>query len=148
MIFREATPNDIHQIQVVRHLVKENQLSDPSLVTDADCEYYITVKGKGWVCEIDTTVVGFSIVDLKDHNIWALFVHPEYEARGIGKRLHDLMLDWYFRQTQKTVWLSTAPATRAEVFYKKAGWKVTGIYGKGETRFEMSYPDWMQLFKH
>ena len=37
MHFREAGLNDIAQIQVVRHAVKENILSDPALVTDADC---------------------------------------------------------------------------------------------------------------
>ena len=145
MKFREATINDIHQLQVVRNSVKENQLSDPALVNDKDYEEYITIRGKGWVCETDNNIVGFSIADLRENNIWALFVHPEYEGRGIGKRLHDDMLDWYFNQTQKTVWLSTAPGTRAEEFYKRAGWKVAGIHGKVETKFEMSFSDWMKL---
>jgi hypothetical protein len=74
MIFREANISDIPQIQIVRHSVKENVLSDPALVTDKDCEEFLTAHGKGWVCEIDGTVVGFSIADLKEKNIWALFV--------------------------------------------------------------------------
>ena len=121
MLFREATINDIPAIQIVRNSVKENQLSDPSLVSDKDCESYLTVRGKGWVCEIDNQVVGFSIADILANNIWALFVHPEYEGKGIGKRLHDLMLEWYFTQTRNTVWLGTAPGTRAENFYQRAG---------------------------
>ena len=44
---REATTADIPQIQVVRHLVKENILSDPALVTNEDCQQYIIKKGKG-----------------------------------------------------------------------------------------------------
>jgi hypothetical protein len=39
------------------------------LVTDEDCIEFITVRGKGWVCEIDNTIVGFAIVDLKESNI-------------------------------------------------------------------------------
>jgi hypothetical protein len=66
---------------VVRHSVKENILSDPALVTNKDCEDYITVRGKGWVCEIDHSVIGFAIADLKENNIWALFLKPEYEKR-------------------------------------------------------------------
>ncbi len=76
MIFREATIADIPQIQIVRNSVKENMLSNPSVVTDDDCKTYLIEKGKGWVCEIKNNIVGFAIVDLKDKNIWALFVHP------------------------------------------------------------------------
>ena len=146
MIFREATINDIQQMQVVRNLVKENVLSDPSIVTDKDCKEYISKRGKGWVCEIDKTIVGFSIADIKCKNIWALFVHPQFEKQGIGKNLHDIMLAWYFKQTKETVWLSTSPNTRAEKFYRKAGWKEAGTHGKGELKFKMSYNDWKNNF--
>ena len=143
MIFREATVADIKQIQKVRNAVKENTLSDPGLVTDQDCEAFMCVRGKGWVCEADGLIVGFSIVDLKDHNIWALFVDPAFENMGIGRRLHDMMLDWYFSQTQTTVWLGTSPNTRAESFYRKSGWTAVGQHGQGEIKFEMTFGDWV-----
>lgn len=142
MIFREATIADIKQIQIVRNAVKENTLSNPALVTDADVENYILNRGKGWVCITEDRVVGFSIVDLVDHNIWALFVTPACEAKGIGKELHKLMLNWYFSQTDETVWLSTGSGTRAETFYKKQGWIEVGVYGKGELKFELKKEDW------
>ena len=143
MIFREAQVSDIPQIQIVRHSVKENVLSDPALVTDKDCEEFLMVRSKGWVCEVDGKIVGFSVADLKENNIWALFVHPGYEAKGIGKKLHNEMLNWYFDQTQEKVWLGTSPNTRAENFYRKNGWKEVGVHGKGEIKFEMSYENWM-----
>lgn len=142
MTIREAHIKDIRQIQTVRNAVRENTLSDPALVTDDDCKMFITERGKGWVCEIDDHVVGFSIVDLKDNNIWALFVHPDFDKRGIGRRLHDTMLNWYFSQTKDAVWLGTAPKTRAEGFYRKAGWLEIGTHGKGEIKFEMTYTSW------
>ena len=142
MIFRTAKTTDITAIQIVRHTVKENILSDPALVTDKDCEEFITQRGKGWVCEIDGAIVGFSIVDLKEHNIWALFLRPEFEGKGIGKELHRLMMDWYFDQTHEPVWLGTSPNTRAEEFYTRQGWKKAGVVNKGEVKFEMSYEDW------
>ena len=144
MIFREAQVQDIKQLQAVRHLVKENVLSNPALVTDKDCEEFITIRGKGWVCEMDNRIVGFAIADLKEHNIWALFIQPEYEGKGIGKELHNRMMNWYFDQTTTTVWLGTAPGTRAEIFYAKMGWRAVGIANKGEVKFEMSYSDWKQ----
>ena len=147
MIFREAINADIPQIQVVRNAVRENMLSDPALVPDKDCQEYINNRGRGWVCEIDGKVVGFSIVDIIDKNVWALFVHPDHDKKGIGRELHDLMIDWYFLQTKETIWLGTAPMTRAESFYRKAGWEEIGLHGKGEIKFEMTASKWESLKK-
>ncbi len=141
MIFREAKVTDIKQIQVVRHAVTENMLSDPALVSDRDCEEYMTVRGKAWICEVENRIVGFAYVDMKENNVWALFVLPEYSAKGIGKMLHRIMLDWYFSQTDERIWLGTAPGTRAEQFYEKQGWKRAGMHGK-EVKFEMTVNEW------
>lgn len=145
MIFREATTNDIPQIQIVRNSVKENMLSNPNLVTDKDCEEFITKRGKGWVCEISNRIVGFAIADLIENNIWALFLHPDFEKQGIGKKLHNLMLDWYFSQTHQTVWLGTSPNTRAANFYRQQGWVEVGTHAKNEIKFEMSFFNWKKL---
>lgn len=142
MIFREAVVADIPQIQVVRNAVKENRLSDPALVPDRDVEDYLTRRGKGWVCVIDDKIVGFSIVSVADANVWALFIDPVYEGRGIGKRLHKEMMNWYFAQTGQAIWLGTTPGTRAEAFYRKAGWRENGMHGKEEIRFEMTAGEW------
>ena len=142
MAIRQAAISDIKQIQQVRNAVKENTLSNPSLVTDDDVMDYLTRRGRGWVYEVKEVITGFSIISLIDQNVWALFVHPDFESRGIGRLLHDEMMNWYFANTDKLVWLSTSPGTRAENFYRKAGWKENGIYGKGEIKFEMSKEDW------
>ncbi|MCX8524789.1 hypothetical protein OF897_12785 [Chryseobacterium formosus] len=47
MIIREAKIEDIPQIQIVRNSVKENTLSNPDLVTNKDCEEFMTERGKG-----------------------------------------------------------------------------------------------------
>jgi GNAT superfamily N-acetyltransferase len=142
MAFREARIIDIPQIQVVRNSVKENRLSNPALVTDEDCEEYLTSRGKGWVFEMNEEIVGFAIADLKDDNIWALFILPQYEGKGIGKKLQQLMLDWYFQQNKNSVWLSTSPNTRAEKFYRKTGWREAGKIPNGEIRFELTLEEW------
>lgn len=142
MIYREAEPADIEQIQFVRHAVKENRLSDPALVPDQDVEEYMTKRGRGWVCEVDKKIVGFAIVDLIENNVWALFVLPEFEAKGIGKKLHQIMMEWYFLHTQEKIWLGTDPNSRAYRFYKMQGWKEVGVHGKGEIKFEMDISTW------
>lgn len=143
MQIRECTVYDIPEIQVIRNLVKENKLSNPNLVTNKDCELFITEKGKGWVCEIINSIVGFAIVDLLDKNIWALFMHPNFEAKGFGKQLQQAMLDWYFSKTKETIWLGTEPGTRAEEFYTRTGWEKVGVVNNGETKFEMAYTNWL-----
>ena len=127
--------------------MKENTLPDPGFITEKEYEKYLTYHGKGWLCEIDHEVVGFSIVGLAQRNVWALFVHPDHEGKGIGKKLHDMMLDWYFEQTNQPVWLGTGPNTRAELFYRKAGWTETGRRPNGEIRFEMNANYWKSLHK-
>lgn len=145
MIFREARLDDIDQIQVVRNSVKENTLSDPGLVTNKDCEEFMFERGKGWVCEIDNEIVGFAIADLKENNIWALFLDPRFEKKGIGQKLHQMMLEWYFSKTDEKVWLGTAFNTRAEQFYRKAGWSEAGMHGTKEIKFEMTKEDWSKI---
>jgi len=142
MNIREAKFEDIKQMQIVRNSVTENILSNPDLVSDKDYEEFIFERGKGWVCEIDSQIVGFSIVDLRENNVWALFLKPGFEKQGIGRQLHDIMVDWYFTQTRDTIWLGTTPKTRAELFYRKAGWKEIGMHGKDEIKFEMTYDSW------
>ena len=141
MNFRQAIPEDIPQIQIVRNSVKENQLSKPNLISDDLVEEFITKRGKGIVCEIDDKIVGFSIVDFVENNVWALFLLPDFEGKRIGKKLHQLMLDEYFSKTKETIWLSTEANSRAEIFYKKQGWKNAGFHGN-EVKFEMSFEDW------
>ncbi len=138
-MIREAQISDIAKLQVIRNMVKENVLSDPKLITDQDYEDFINGQGKGWVYEQHKTILGFAIVDVVGNNVWALFMHPDFEGKGIGRKLHDVMMKWYFGLTHSTIWLSTEKNTRAENFYRKRGWQVVGDYGKNELKFEMSF---------
>jgi GNAT superfamily N-acetyltransferase len=84
--------------------------------------------------------VGFAIADVQGHSIWAWFGHPDFDGPGIGQTLHNAMLKWCFAQTAKTLWLSTAPGTRAEGVYRRAGWHSLGLKSNGEVKFEMTGP--------
>src|SRR5690349_2430386 len=103
-MIREAELNDIADMSRIRMSVKENVLNNPALVQEKDYVEFLTNRGQGWVYEMDDRIVGFAIVDLQDNNVWALFIDPSYEARGIGKQLQSVMLDWYFSKTRKTIW--------------------------------------------
>jgi ribosomal protein S18 acetylase RimI-like enzyme len=146
MIIRTAAVEDIPGMQVIRGSVQENILSDPNRITTNDYHEFLTVKGAGWICETADQMVGFCIVDLKENNVWALFVHPDYQSVGIGQKLHDLMLDYYFQQTNQPIWLSTDRNTKAEAFYRKNGWQQTGLH-HNEVKFELTAADWLSVGK-
>ena len=142
LVIKEAQTKDIDELHKIRTSVLENILPDPAMITGDDYAEFLTSRGKGWLCEIKNEIAGFAIVDLVKNNVWALFVLPSQERKGVGKKLHDTMLDWYFLQTTEKIWLGTAPATRAEKFYRKAGWEEVGTRPNGEIQFEMTSIRW------
>ncbi len=142
MIFRDATAADITALHRVRMAVTENVLQDAARVTAADYAAFLDDTGKGWLCEVDGRVVGFAILDIVGASVWALFVEPGFDRRGIGLRLHATMLDWYFAAHDRPLWLGTEPGTRAERFYPSTGWSDAGLRPNGERRFEMTKDQW------
>lgn len=143
MLVRTASETDIPEMHRVRTSVRENRLADPSLVRPDDYRSMLDERGCGWVAEVDGRIVGFAVVDLARSNVWALFVDPGFEGGGIGRRLHDAMLDWAFAAGAAQLWLSTDPGTRAERFYRSAGWRHVGREPTGEARYEMSREQWL-----
>lgn len=127
----------------IRMTVRENALSDPGRVQLSDYTSILEEGGRGWVAEVERRVVGFAVADLARSNVWALFVDPGFEGRGVGRRLHDTMIDWLFAAGADRVWLGTDPRTRAERFYRSAGWSHTGDDPNGEARYEMSREEWL-----
>jgi GNAT superfamily N-acetyltransferase len=139
MIIPEATTADIPAMHAIRLRVRENRLSDPSVVTEQDYHDFMARNTKSWVCEMEGALAGFAMVDVEQQNLWALFVAPEQEFKGAGRHLHEGMLAWYFARADR-LGLSTAPNTRAEHFYRKAGYTAVGSTAHGELIFELSRP--------
>ncbi len=138
-VLRQATRDDVAQIQRVRHAVRENQIR-PGLISDDEVREHLEQLGRGWVIEVDGTIRAFAIGNKRNANVWALFVEQGHEERGYGRRLHDTMMAWFWAEGVPRVWLSTGPHTRAEAFYRAAGWQDTGLTAHGEVRFEMARP--------
>ena len=138
MSTRLASLSDVVRMHEIRMSVTENRLSNPDRIRHQDYIALLEGQGRGWVFEREGAVVAFGIADAGSRSIWALFVEPGSEGRGIGQALLDAMTHWLFEQSDRPVWLTTAPATRAERFYRAAGWLETGRVN-GEIRFERSY---------
>lgn len=130
MTIREALRSDIPAMHTIRLRVRENQLSDPSVVTEQDYHDFMARDTTSWVHELEGVITGFVMVDVEQQNLWALFVAPEHEGKGIGRALHEEMLKHYFQRCDH-LGLSTDPATRAAEFYRKAGYTETGKTANG-----------------
>src|SRR5262245_2411594 len=121
MTLRIATRSDIPGMHHVRLAVRENTLSTPGRITEADYIAALENLGRGWVIESDGVIVAFAI-GYASGSIWALFVHPDHEGRGYGKAPHAAMVDWLWSLGLTRLWLTTDPGTRAERFYFSCGW--------------------------
>jgi GNAT superfamily N-acetyltransferase len=141
---RPALATDIPAMQRVRAAVRENRLSNPARIGPEEYARRLVpgVSSRGWVADVaGSGVVGFSFVDAADGNVWALFVDPAAERRGLGRALHDAALQWLFEEGCRVAWLTTAPGTRALGFYQAAGWRVIGPES-GQLRLELAEADW------
>jgi len=124
-LIRKATRADIPRIMEIRAGVRENRLRDPSRVKVEDVRWFVDSPGI-FVWLEDHGIVGFSAADPRNGNIFALFVEEACEGRGIGRALFDRACNVLLDAGCPRMWLTTWPGTRAERFYRKAGWQVTG----------------------
>jgi GNAT superfamily N-acetyltransferase len=137
-VIRNATRSDIPRIFAIRGAVRENRLRDPSRVTVEQICWFIDHPGL-FVWEEEGKVVGFSAADPRNGNIVALFMDEDYEGRGIGRALFERACDVLSAAGCGRMWLTTWPGTRAERFYRKAGWRVSGSED-GNLVFEKAGP--------
>lgn len=132
---RLATRADIPLLQVIRAAVRENVLRNPGRVTTRDYEEHIDGRGRTWVAEDGGEIVGFVSADGVQHWLWALFTEPGHEGRGVARALLPEALAWLRERGAARVGLTTEPDTRAERFYRAAGFVARGLE-HGEIRFE------------
>jgi GNAT superfamily N-acetyltransferase len=136
---RTAEAGDVPTMHRIRLSVRENRLCDPMRVTEQSYPPFVDA-ASAWVAETDDGIVGFAIVDEPAGSVWALFVDPRAEGAGVGRALHEHMLQWASERGITRLSLETSAATRAERFYTKAGWRAAGTGSGGQLRLEKSLP--------
>ena len=129
MKFREIRQADVPALFEVRVATRENAYSLEELqalqITEATVRRKLETTHAGWLCEVDGRVVGFSMADSGTGEMWVIAVLPDYEGRGIGARLLELVERWLWARGWQESWLTTAidPSLRAYGFYRKYGWE-------------------------
>ena len=134
-MIRKATLADRPRITEVRLAVRENQLRATSVSKVETTADWIFENATFWVWEEGGAVQGFSVADPRDGTIFGLFIHPDYEGRGLGRALLPLACEDLRATGFTAATLTTGPGTRAERFYRTNGWEETGRQDDGQIIF-------------
>lgn len=144
IIIREADPGDIPATFEIRTATTENAMTAAELkasgITPERVVSLLGTDARCWVAEAVNLTVGFCIANAASGSIWALFVRPSYEGRGIGRRLMDAAVEWLWGNGAREIWLETETNTRADGFYEHLGWKRGNVElkdGYEEVRFTL-----------
>lgn len=142
-VFRFATAEDIPDIFRVRTSVRENhlnidQLAERGVTPDSMAATLADDACATWISEDHSGICGFAVADGRRGSIFALFVAPEAEGRGIGRSLLGLAEQWLFDRGHRVIWLNTGeePDQRSHRVYRAAGWSLTGPADHGDVRYE------------
>lgn len=132
------TPADLPQVFDVRVSTLENTITLSRLtelgITPDSLTTALQNSAKGWVCEVEEKIVGFVMGDKSSAELTVLALRPEFEGRGIGKRLLQQVQGWLFANGHQELWLVTSPEPtfRAYGFYQSQGWQPTGEIDEDE----------------
>ncbi|WRW33450.1 GNAT family N-acetyltransferase [Enterobacter wuhouensis] len=136
---RLALPSDIKGIFDVRTSVKENHLSREEMermgITESVVTNMIEKSRCAWVAEEGGKVTGFSMILPDEACLFAAFVLPKYEGRGLGRILVGLAEQEIFKH-HEVAWLETDKNSRAAGFYRRLGWIEKGNVSESDIRLE------------
>ena len=143
MEFREITRADVPSLFYVRTSTRENRYTLEGLarlgITKKSVIEWLSSSTKGWLCQIDDSVVGFCMADRVAGELLVIAVLPDFECKGIGNELMALTEEWLWAAGCNRAWLTTDMDTmlRAYGFYRHRGWT--------DWKIENGLR-WMQLF--
>lgn len=122
---RTARLSDIEGMFDVRTSVIENHLSREEMrqmgITESVVGDMVEKSLCAWVATENNKIIGFSMIFPDEGCLFAAFFLPEYEGKGIGRRLVMLAEQELF-QHHEIAWLETDKNSRAAKFYMQLGW--------------------------
>ncbi len=133
---RAATEADLPRIWDVRRGTAENRLTDPARVTDQEVAWYLK-EAIFLTSEDESGVQGFVCANPLTGYVWALFVIDEAHGRGHGTGLLTEAVERLRRAGHRQAFLTTGVDTRAAEFYRRKGWRQTGVDMRGDAVFRL-----------
>lgn len=142
-LVRLATLADIDTLFAIRTTVVQNHLSreqmadlgiTPQVLADSMAESPCV-----WLAEVQGQPAAFSMVNHDSGEVFAMFVLPAYEGRGLGRQLMAVAEAALFEH-HPTLYLITdgRDEIRANGFYQRLGWTQVGRVEGDDVRYEKS----------
>ena len=131
--FRIATCDDIQECITIRGSTRDNAISAARLaelgVTHLSWSQNVAdEKLSGVVCLELERIVGHCFADPSTGEIVVLAVLPDWEGKGVGKRLLEITVRNLWARGHRRLFLAASPKTqyRSHGFYRHLGWKPSG----------------------
>lgn len=144
-IIRTAAEADVGTLFDIRTDVRENNMTHEALaaigVTPPSVAEMLRADSRAWLAEVDGRPAAFAMADASRGTVFALFVRRGYEERGLGRALLADAAAWLFARGWPEIWLTTgADAPGANAFYRRVGWRESGVADNGEIRYTLQRP--------
>ena len=128
---RMATVEDVESLFEIRTSVTQNHLSREQMdalgITPQVLRSAINEGPCVWIAEVDERPVAFSMIDRDEGEVFAMFVRPAFENRGLGRLLMAAAEAELF-QAHERIFLVTdgRQEIRANGFYQRLGYQPVG----------------------
>lgn len=143
---RPASVSDIELLFDIRTSVKQNHLSREQMhemgITAHTLGDAIRTSPCAWIAELAEEAAGFAMVDSEEGEVFALFVYPWHEGKGVGQLLLRQAEQALF-QMHPVIYLITDgdESMRANGFYQRSGWTLAGRIDARDVRYEKRRPE-------
>ena len=132
--FRPATPRDARECIRIRGLTRENavpaqRLAALGITEESWAKDVESDELPGFICVADGEMAGYCFGASKTGEVVVLALLPAYEKRGIGRELLNLVAATLRELGHARLFLgcSSDPAVRSYGFYRRLGWRSTGV---------------------
>ncbi len=133
--FRPALPEDAAECVAVRGKTRQNPASEEwlrsiGITTKSWGENILSGALLGYVCIANRKIVGFCFGSRETGEIEVIAILPDFEQRGIGRKLLSLTSRELANLGHTRLFLSCNPdpASRSHGFYRHLGWRATGTF--------------------